>query len=151
MNRGDVCTEDTGVKEVYELIQHSSNGYVVVIDSLKHRVPIGIVSEHSICKSMVLRDRSPRSLDAGGVMNTNIKRVRDDLNIEDWPTGIDEEIDMIVVVDERRRFLGTVDLGDLERSVENARRFYRAPTIFSGTLEPHAPPAVEIPAFGWLK
>ena len=42
------CTEDTPIGDVYELIQQSHKNYVVVIDSSQHRVPIGIVNEHSI-------------------------------------------------------------------------------------------------------
>ena len=35
-----VCTEDTGLEEVYELIQKCEHKLVVVVDSNAHRVPI---------------------------------------------------------------------------------------------------------------
>ncbi len=146
-----ICTEDTSLKDVYELIQDSKNGYVVVIDSLQHRVPIGIVSEHSICENLVGRSRPARTADAGRVMSTNVKRVRENAEVNECEHVLDRGADAILVVDERRRFLGTVDAGRLQLSIDTRKRHYHTQGIFSGVAGQHVPAAVEIPAFGWLK
>ena len=146
-----VCTEDTPLKDVYELIKSSSDGFVVVIDSVQHRVPIGVVNEHSICESVVGRQRPTKTLDAGAVLNTNIKRLCRNIEITECEGVIDRNADAILVVDERRQFLGAVDPDELARSVRAATRHYHTPTIFAGVTGQQIPAAVEIPAFGWLK
>ena len=143
------CTEDTPLKDVYELIRNSPSQSVVVLDSSQHRVPLGIVTEHSICESMILCSRTPRSLDAGSVMNTNIRRVCDTTPIVECDELIDS--DVIFVVDKRRQFLGMADREELTLSINRERAHYYTPTVFSGLGGKRMPPAVEIPAFGWLK
>lgn len=146
-----VCTEDTPLKDVYELIKSSREGFVVVIDSTQHRVPIGIVNEHSICESVVGRQRPTKSLDAGAVLSTNIKRLCRNVDVVECEVVLDRGADAILVVDERRQFLGTVDPQQLAESARAALRHYPKPTIFAGVTGQQIPAAVEIPAFGWLK
>ena len=146
-----VCTEDTPVKDVYELLKSSRNGYVVVLDSMQHRVPIGIVNEHSICESVVGRERPARTLDAGALLSPHIKRLCRNVEITECEGVLDSHADAIVVVDERRRFMGAVDRERLEESIRATSRPYRTPSIFAGVTGQQIPAAVEIPAFGWLK
>ncbi|HEY2866318.1 MAG TPA: CBS domain-containing protein [Pyrinomonadaceae bacterium] len=147
----NVCTEDTPLKDVYELIQSSIEGFVVVLDSFQHRVPIGIVNEHSICESVVGRQRPTRSLDAGAVLDSNIKRLCHNVEVTECESVLDRGADAILVVNERRQFLGAVDPEELERAARAAARRYHIPTIFAGVAGQQIPAAVEIPAFGWLK
>ena len=62
------CTEDTPIQKVYELIQASSDGVVVVIDSRTHRKPIGIINEHTICEQLIARGRRLQGATAGSLM-----------------------------------------------------------------------------------
>jgi len=150
MNTGVIeCTEDTSLKDTYELIQRSPAGFVVVIDSIQHRVPIGIVNEHSICESVVRRSRHTKDLDAGNVMSTNIKRVSENTQISDCSFTVSSQA--ILVVNEKRQFLGTVDPAELDRSMATMPKPVERPGVFASMLGGHVPAAVEIPAFGWLK
>ena len=146
-----VCTEDTPVKDVYELLKSSRNSYVVVLDSMQHRVPIGIVNEHSIRESVVGRQRPTRTLDAGAVLSPNIKRLCRNVEIAECDGVLDHDADAILVVDERRQFMGAVDPAELEESLRAASLHYHTPSIFAGVTGQQIPAAVEIPAFGWLK
>ena len=146
-----VCTEDTPLKDVYELIKSSRDGFVVVIDSVQHRVPIGVVNEHSICESVVGRQRPTKDLDAGAVLSTNIKRLYRNVDITECEGALDQDADAVLVVDERRQFLGAIDPENLKQSVRAAARHFHTPTIFAGVTGQQIPAAVEIPAFGWLK
>src|SRR3982751_1359661 len=76
------CIEDAPLSEVYELIQKCDHGYVVVLDSSAHRVPIGVVSEHSICEQIIGRGRNPKVLRAGSVMDSRIRRIFDNSSID---------------------------------------------------------------------
>src|SRR5215813_10502531 len=130
------CTEDTSLRDVYDLIQTSSKGYVVVIDSLKHRVPIGIVDEHSICENLIKRSKAAKGLDAGSVLNTNIKRASENAGLEECHGLSDGNVDAILVVNGRRQFLGTVDTGRLKRAV--VRALSQMP-IFTSIGDQHMP------------
>ena len=129
MNTGVIeCTEDTSLKDTYELIQQSPTGFVVIIDSLQHRVPIGIVNEHSICENVVRRSRNTKDLDAGNVMNTNIKRMCE--NAEIMECGVTVGTLVILVVNEKRQFLGTVQPAELESSIAGLRKLVERPSVF---------------------
>ena len=142
------CTEDTPLTEVYDLIQISSKGYVVVVDSLKHRVPIGVIDEHCICENLIRKSKAAKGLDAGGVLNTNIKRISENAEVAECSKLLDKSVDAILVVNGRRQFLGTIDPDQLERAIVRANS--QRPT-FTSIISKHVPAAVEIPVFGWLK
>jgi len=145
------CTEDTSLEDVYDLIQSSPTGFVVVLDSVKHRVPIGIVNEHSICENLIHRSKKARSLDAGGAINTNVKRIGEDTPVIACDDLLRKKLDAILVVDDHKRFRGIVDKEQLEGSMREVRAMPARPSVFSGMLTQQIPAAVEIPAFGWLK
>ena len=145
------CTEDTSLKDVYDLIQSSPTGFVVVLDSVQHRVPIGIVNEHSICDNIIRRSKNTRSLDAGGVINTNIKRTSENTPVSECSEILRKTPDAIIVVDDLKRFRGIVEIAQLESSIRESRTHTAMRSTFSGMLTRQIPGAVEIPAFGWLK
>lgn len=139
------CTEDTPLTEVFDLIQKCEHGFVVVLDSPTHRVPLGIVNEHTICEQMIAKGRKPTELRAGGVMNTCVRRVsaatpvesgREILRIRDSAP--------ILVVDEKRRFCGLVT----REAIASALRQTSVPVF---TPAASVPALREIPAFGWLR
>ena len=145
------CTEDTGVEEAYALLQKCDHRMVVVIDSLAHRVPIGVVTERSICEQVIGRGRSLRSLAAGSMMDTRIliapqNAALDSINLENG-----RDITAVAVVNERRQLCGLVPkdkLASLAHSI--------ATTNSSGqivvSVGPRVSPGVsEIPAFGWIQ
>ncbi|MEO8648967.1 MAG: hypothetical protein ABI539_07360 [Acidobacteriota bacterium] len=144
------CSEDTDLTRVYEMIQLSPFGFVVVIDSEVHRVPIGIVSEHSICEHLLVRGRSLRGLAAGNVMDQRTKKVVYSATIEETAALLgDEQPRVILVMDDKRRFCGIVD----PAAVLNAAHS-RDVIEDLGTFQPRSQstrlPGGEIPAFGWM-
>jgi len=144
------CSEDTDLTRVYQMIQVSPYGFVVVVDSEVHRVPIGIVSEHSICEHLLVRGRSLRGLGAGNVMDQRTKKVVSSATIEEAAALLgDDPTRVILVMDEKRRFCGIVD----PAAVLNAARS-RDVIEDLGTFRPSSQsrrlPGVEIPAFGWM-
>jgi len=145
------CTEDTPLIEVYELVQSTPNGYAVVVDSPQHRVPIGIVNEHSICESIVKNAQKSRTMDAGSVMSSHIQRIHENTEIEDCKDVLSKPADAIVVVNDRRQFRGVVDSLELQSAVRREARTRTARSTFSEILGHTIPGSVEIPAFGWLK
>src|SRR3954453_7033167 len=104
------CTEDAPLSEVYELIQKCDHGFVVVLDSSTHRVPIGVVNEHSICEQIVGRGRNPNGLRAGNVMDWRIRGVRHTSSIDQFSGGRESQTDSpMLVTNEKGKFVGIVD------------------------------------------
>lgn len=145
------CLEDTPLTEVYELIQSCPNRYVIVTDSPQHRVPLGIVNEHSICETLVKNRRRDRDLYAGGLMSTRIQKIAGDTEINDCAWLLTSAAEAIVVVGRKRQFLGVVDSMELRRAINEENRRAKPASIIAGMLGQAIPGSVEIPAFGWLK
>ena len=146
------CTEDTSLADVYELIQESAKNYVVVIDSPQHRVPIGVVNEHSICENLIKRSRNTKGLHAGNVMSSRIRRVSEDELVENCRDLIAADLDAITVVNDRRQFSGVLEPVAIRESLNRrSKTAHGSGSFVSGILGQTIPAKAEIPAFGWLK
>ena len=132
------CTEDMPLEDVYDLIKKCEHGLVVVLDSYVHRVPIGVVSERSICEQIIARGRNPRGLFAGHVMDSHIKTVREDDLVESISVDETKPISAIVVTDGNRQVAGILALNEL-RATRTVTRI------------PASRAVREIPAFGWVQ
>ena len=143
------CTEDTGIDEVYELLQRCDHRMVVVIDSIAHRVPIGVVSERSICEQIIGRGRNPRTLLAGSMMDTRIKTVLENEPLERVNAEYNRDIAALIVVDEHRQVRGLIpreSLGNLTVATTSS-----SGQIFVTTNRRVSPASSEIPGFGWIQ
>lgn len=140
------CTEDASLTEVYDLIRKCEHGIVVVIDSLAHRVPIGIVSERSILDQIIERGRNPKSLFAGSVMDSHIKTVSESDLVES--ISVADDVTAIVITDRSRQVCGLMTPAELRRiqptiNVE-VKPLEEKPTRRASGIR-------EIPAFGWIQ
>jgi predicted transcriptional regulator len=145
------CTEDTPLAEVYELIQSCPNRYVVVTDSPQHRRPLGIVNEHSICEALVKNRRRDRDLFAGVLMSTRIQKIDGDTDVNDCKWLLTSVAEAIVVVGQRRQFLGVLEPIKLRRALDDVSSRANSASLLAGVLGQAIPASVEIPAFGFLK
>ena len=103
------CTEDTPVEQVYDLMQKCDHGFVIVIDSESHRVPLGLVSEHSICEQIVGKGRKLRGLTAGSVLDGRIKKVPDTATAEECSTLFEStKLAAVVVVNNKGGLCGII-------------------------------------------
>ncbi len=144
------CTEDMGLAEVYELIRKCAHGLVVVIDSHAHRVPIGVVSERSICEQVIARGRNPRTLLAGSVMVSAIRTVSETDLVESIRTHDMSSIVAIVVTDSKRQVCGLISPEKL--SIKPSAAIGQQQTVFQRENNDRRPRAEsEIPAFGWVQ
>jgi predicted transcriptional regulator len=144
------CTEDTRLDEVYDRLRKCDHGIVVVVDSLAHRVPIGVVTERSICEQIIARGRNPRSLTAGSVMDSRVKKVVESDPVETIAAGSDD-LTALVVVDRNRHACGIISkakLKELPRAVPARVASVRAVPV---AARPHPVRISEIPAFGWIQ
>ncbi|MEP6704617.1 MAG: CBS domain-containing protein [Acidobacteriota bacterium] len=145
------CTEDAKLEEVFELIQRCEHGLVVVVDSLAHKVPIGVVTERSICEQVITRGRNPRNLSAGSVMDSSIKKVGETDLVESIQAR-QEDVAAVIVVDDSRRVRGIVAKETVKRFAPVPKVIYRPePLVRTVAAAPPTSQRIsEIPAFGWM-
>jgi CBS domain-containing protein len=78
-----VCTEDVPLEDVLELMDTAGTDHVFVVENYAHRKPIGVITEHDICRQVVGRGRNPRGLTAANVMNTRLVRLNADRSLSE--------------------------------------------------------------------
>jgi predicted transcriptional regulator len=143
------CTEDLGVEEVFELIQKCDHGVVVVIDSLAHRVPIGVVTEHSMCEQIIGRGRNPKGLKAGSVIDSRIRKVLITDPVERIIEARQDDIAAMVVVDENRRIRGLISNEKIKNLAPASKESFTS--AVPETIRQGSDRTSEIPAFGWIQ
>jgi len=118
------CTEDTAVEKVYELIQKSDHGFVVIIDSESHRVPLGVVTEHSICEQLVAKNRNVRGLTAGAVLEPRVKKIPGSTPAAECLKSLTElpRTIAILAVDDKGALCGVVSRSSLEANAATLDR-----------------------------
>jgi predicted transcriptional regulator len=119
---------------------------VVVIDSMSHRVPLGIVNEHSICEQVVAKGRKLRGLTAGGVLDSSIKKIPATANVEECSDIFQGSSRAAVVVDQKGGLCGLLTAASLPAAPAStsAATSQRAAVRKSIGM-------IEIPAFGWVQ
>ena len=147
-----VCTEDTGLEELYQLIQKSEDKLVVIIDSQAHRVPIGVANEHSICEQIIARGRNPRTLTAGSVMDARIKKVSEEELLGSTCTEEMSGLTAIVVVNRDRQVCGLLSKEAIRKVTSTSSKGVGVPSVHvSVNSQPASLRRIsEIPAFGWI-
>lgn len=144
------CTEDLKLEAVFELIHQCDHRLVVVVDSLAHRVPIGVVTERSICEQIIKRGRNPRNLLAGSVMDTLIKTVRENDIVASIEAN-EGDLTAVVVVDESRQICGIVSKEKLKNLSPVVSPSYAADPVASNPAGSGARRANELAASGWIQ
>lgn len=144
------CTEDMRLESVFELIQHCDHRLVVVVDSLAHRVPIGVVTERSICEQIIERGRNPRNLLAGSVMDSRIKRVRETDLLEKIIVN-EAGLVAVVVVNDSRQVCGLISKEKIQNLSSDGISTHATAAVAAGPGRSTSPRISEIPAFGWVQ
>ena len=144
------CTEDTPLSEVYELIRKCEHGLVVIVDSESHRVPIGVVSERSICEQLIARGKNPRGLTAGSVMDSRIKTLRETDSTDRIRSEDKESLTAIVVTNDRRQVCGIVPNDKFSEIPVSIAATHSPGSIYVTNVR-FSPASREIPAFGWIQ
>lgn len=109
-----VCTEETPLVDVYNIMLEAQNDYICVVENRAHQKPIGIITEHDICIQILARGRNPRSLTAANVMNTNIIKADHGLNISECARLIGESgAKRVLAVDDDGNLCGSVSIANL--------------------------------------
>ena len=101
-----VCTEDMTLEKVFGELVAADAGHAVVVESLAHSIPIGVITERDICAQIIGRSRNPRGLTAANVMNTNITKIKADAPYTELNTVNGSKV--VCVVNENGALCGTI-------------------------------------------
>jgi CBS domain-containing protein len=85
MNAGEICNRevvvayrDTSLSEAAHLMrEHHVGSLIVVIDRVKERVPVGILTDRDIVVAVVAKELDARTLKVGEVMSSGVFAVRE--------------------------------------------------------------------------
>lgn len=130
-----ICTEDMALEKVYELIEESGQDDVTVVDSLVHKIPIGIITVRGICAQILGRGRDRRGMTAANVMNVNYIKVDQNLSVENCQELMDlRGVKKAVVVDDMGSFMGSLTRPEVDaaRAAHPVRQTVTASVTSSG-------------------
>lgn len=117
-----VCTEETSLKKVFDLMLENKCGCIAVVESDAHKVPLGLVTEHEICLQLVKNQRDPRWLTAANVMNADIAKIKKTADTASCLKLMQREnIEQIFVVDDMGMLCGMLERPDLEACEKKKR------------------------------
>lgn len=136
------CTEATPLARVYEVMKNCGHGVVVVVESKYHKIPIGVVTEHTICEHVVGRQRDPHGLLAANVMSSKIVKVLDSSSVSLCPAITDYDYAVpLIVVDSDRNLCGLLSK-DVIRLARAEQVIHHEPAQTTQTVD-------QSPLSGW--
>lgn len=111
------CTEETPLAKVYEMMTENCCDFVAVVESRAHFIPIGIITEHDICKQIIGRGRNPRDMSAANVMNSNIVKLSDATDLDACLEAMKtKQTSRVFIIDENGKLCGTLTRADIEQN-----------------------------------
>ena len=108
------CAPDTNLREVARLMVELDCGAVPVVDDMRNKRPVGIVTDRDITCKAVARGKNPLELQAKDVMSEGCVTVTPDMSLDDCCTQMESnQIRRVVVVDENGACCGIVAQADI--------------------------------------
>lgn len=112
-----VCTPDTPIREVAQMMSRNDCGEIPVVESERDATPVGVVTDRDITMRIVAEGRDITSARASDAMTSPVTTVREDASIDDVCSLMErEQIRRVVVVDGSGKVSGIVAQADIARS-----------------------------------
>lgn len=103
------CVSDTPLPAVFQMLLENNCQCVVIVESLAHKNPIGVVTEHDICLKTITEGLNPQRLLAGRVMNGQIITVSSEARVEECAEVMKRtKTERLVVIDQEGAFSGII-------------------------------------------
>jgi CBS domain-containing protein len=108
------CTPDTSLRDVARLMVEADCGAVPVVNEMRDKRPVGIVTDRDITCKAVARGKNPLELKAKDVMSDGCVSVTPDMSLDDCCAQMQEkQIRRVVVVDKDGACCGIVAQADI--------------------------------------
>lgn len=116
-----VCTPETAVRDAAREMCDQNCGEIPVVDDLKTRRPVGVITDRDITCRSVAMGKNPLELSVSDCMTTPAITVTPDMDVEECCLILaQEQIRRVPVVDENGRVCGIVSQADIVRRVDPA-------------------------------
>lgn len=110
------CTPESTLQEAAQLMNKIECREIPVIDSLIHRHPLGIITEHDIACRAVAGGFNPQKLTVGEFMTAPCATVTPDMSVEECEKVLQENhIHRVPVIDSDGECCGIVEGADLSQ------------------------------------
>jgi arabinose-5-phosphate isomerase len=107
-----ICEKSTSSKEIIHQISFGKVGSVVVLDNEKI---VGVITDGDIRRAMEMKEETFFSLTAENLMSKNPKTVSKNQNLEEASEIMNKyKINSLLVLDEKEKFVGIVQMYDLK-------------------------------------
>lgn len=111
------CTPDTSLREVAQMMVENDCGPIPVVDDLRARRPVGVITDRDIVCRAVAQGINPTELIARQVMSTPAITIRPDMRVEDCCKILEEnQVRRAPVEDEKGQCCGIVSLADIAQT-----------------------------------
>src|SRR3954454_1508356 len=108
------CTAEMPLAEVFNKMTELKCTCMPVLESPTHRNIIGTITEHDICRKLILDGLNPQRTSAGRVMNGNFSTVGGEKSLEECVVLLKlTNAERLFVVDDNGAFMGVLTEKDL--------------------------------------
>ncbi len=108
------ATLDMSLHDVAQRMNEYDVGSLPVIESEKHKKPVGIITDRDITVRTIAHNQNPMTKIAGEVMTENVITATAEMSVEDCCKKMENgQIRRVVVVDEGGQLLGIVAQADI--------------------------------------
>jgi CBS domain-containing protein len=117
-----ICTPETNLQEVAQKMVDCDCGAIPVVENLRTRKPVGMVTDRDIVCRALARGKNPLELSVGEVMSADCVYIHEDDSIADCAEQMEEhQVRRIMVVDDAGMQCGIVAQADVARTASKKR------------------------------
>jgi CBS domain-containing protein len=108
------CTEETSLQEVAQMMTDHDCGEIPVVENMKNKVPIGVITDRDIVCRTIARGLNPLDLTVAECMSKPCVTVMPEMSLEECCRVLEEnQIRRVPVVDANGSCCGIVALADI--------------------------------------
>lgn len=113
------CTPETSLQDVAKLMVEHDCGEIPVLNNMKDKKPVGVITDRDICCRTVAQGKNPLEMTAEECMSTPCITVKETDSIDDCCAVLEEnQIRRVPVVDENGSCCGIVAQADLAHATK---------------------------------
>ena len=116
------CTADTPLTEVAKMMKECDCGCIPVVDDMKSKKPVGMITDRDITIRTLAEGRNPMDMKASDAMTTNVMTVTPENSLEECCNLMEEhQIRRVAVVDQDGSCCGMIAQADIAVNADSRK------------------------------
>ena len=116
------CTADTPLTEVAMMMKECDCGCIPVVDDMKSKKPVGMITDRDITIRTLAEGRNPMDMKASDAMTTNVMTVTPETSLEECCNLMEEhQIRRVAVVDQDGSCCGMIAQADIAVNADSRK------------------------------